>query len=63
MPICKESGYALLTDRDEVLRFDARGNKLARELIEQRLNNHGWLVSIEGILEGDKLTVDRMRLR
>jgi hypothetical protein len=63
MPICKESGYALLTDRDEVLRFDARGNKLARELIEQRLNNHGWLVSIEGILEGDQLTVDRMRLR
>ena len=63
MPICKESGYALLMDRDEVLRFDARGNKLPRELIERRLNNHGWLVSIEGILEGDQLTVDRMRLR
>ena len=25
MPICAESGYALLTDRDEVLRFDAKG--------------------------------------
>jgi len=34
-----------------------------RDLIERRLNNHGWLVSIEGILEGDQLTVDRMRLR
>jgi hypothetical protein len=25
MPICAESDYALLTDRDEVLRFDAKG--------------------------------------
>lgn len=30
MPICSESGYALLTDEDQVLRFDTRGNKLAR---------------------------------
>jgi hypothetical protein len=63
MPACAESGYALLTDRDEVLRFDPMGNNLARKLIENHLRNQRWRVSIEGTARGDQLTVERIRLR
>ena len=63
MPICEESGYALLTERDEVLRLDAKGNKLAKKLIEQSLHNQGWRISIEGTVEGDQLTVQRIHWR
>jgi hypothetical protein len=62
MPICAESGYALLTDHDEVLRFNAKGDELARRLIEKHLHTQSWRVSIEGTIQGDQLTVERIRL-
>jgi hypothetical protein len=63
MPVCAESGYALLTDHDDVLRFDAAGNELARKLIEQNSRSHHWQVSVEGILAGDHLSVQHIKLR
>jgi hypothetical protein len=62
MPICAESGYALLTDRDEVLRFDAKGNESAQKLIEKHSHTQRWRVSVEGTVQGDQLTVERIRL-
>jgi hypothetical protein len=62
MPICAESGYALLTDHDEVLRFDAKGNELARKLIEKHSHTQSWHVSIDGTVQGDQLAVERIRL-
>src|SRR6266571_2280539 len=35
MPACQNSGYALLTEELQVLRFDHRGNDLARKLLEK----------------------------
>lgn len=63
MPLCRESGYALLMDRDEVLRFDAKGNELARKLIEKTSRDRNWHVSIEGTVQEDQLTVEQIRLR
>ncbi len=62
MPICAESGYALLTDGDEVLRFDGKGNELARKLIEKHSHTQSWRVSIEGTIQGDQLKLERIRL-
>ena len=62
MPICAESGYALLTDEDEVLRFDAKGIELARKMIEKHSRSQTWRVSIEGAIHADQLAVERIHL-
>ena len=62
MPVCAESGYALLTDQNEVFRFDTNGNALAQSLIQKNSANQNWRVSVEGRTEGDKLKVQRIKL-
>ena len=62
MPVCAESGYALLTDEDKVLRLDTNGNALARRLIQKDPRNQNWRVSVDGLLEADQLNVQRIRL-
>jgi hypothetical protein len=63
MPVCAESGYALLTDQDEVLRFDAAGNELARKFIQKNARSQHWRVSVEGALAGDRVSVRHIKLR
>jgi len=62
MPVCAESGYALLTDHDEVLQFDADGNALAHKLIQKDSHNQNWRVYIEGVLQEGRLSVQRIKL-
>ena len=62
MPVCVESGYALLLDPDKVLRFDTNGNTLARRLIQKNSANQNWRVSVDGLLERDQLSVQRIKL-
>jgi len=62
MPICAASGYAVLTDDDEVLRFDTKGNHLAQQLIEKHARNQHWRVSIDGSIDGDQLDVVHIKL-
>jgi hypothetical protein len=63
MPVCAESGYALLTESNEVLRFDVKGNELARKLIEKHSHTQNWQVSVEGVVRADQVAVERIRLR
>jgi hypothetical protein len=62
MPVCTESGYALLTDDDEVLRFDIAGNEIAHKLIDKNSRSQSWRVSVDGTLEGDRLSVRHIKL-
>ena len=62
MPVCAESGYALLTDHDEVFQFDTNGNTIARRLIQKNPGNQNWRVSVEGVLEEGHLSVRRIKL-
>jgi hypothetical protein len=62
MPICADSGYALLTENNTVLRFDAKGNELARKLIEKNSQNQSWLVSVQGTVEANQVTVSHLKL-
>jgi hypothetical protein len=57
MPVCIQSGYALLTDHDEVLRFDATGNEIARKLIQKGSRTKDWRVFVSGAIKGDQLSV------
>jgi hypothetical protein len=62
MPVCSRSGYALLTDDDEVFRFEATGNQLAEKLVEKHSRTLNWRVSVEGIVEVDRLEVRHLKL-
>jgi len=62
MPVCAQSGYALLTDQAEVLPFDTQGNELARKLIQKNSRTKGWRVMVVGAVERDLLIVRQLRL-
>jgi len=61
MPACRNSGYALLTDDLIVLRFDARGNNLSKELVESNTWRTGRKIRVVGDLDGDMILVKRVR--
>jgi hypothetical protein len=62
MPVCAESGYALLTDDDEILKFNASGNNLVRKLLAKRSRAEHWRVSVVGIVQEERLTVSHLKL-
>jgi hypothetical protein len=62
MPVCSESGYALLMDNNDVIRFDTGGNSLALKLIEGHSRNQNWRVSVEGSVEEKTLIVRHLKL-
>lgn len=63
MPLCADSGYALLDDSDRVFRFNAKGNELARKLIEKHANVKTWRITVEGTATEDQLSVEHLKLR
>ena len=52
MPVCRDNGYALLTDDNRVLQFDAKGNELAQELIDHHPKTQSWKVMVYGANRG-----------
>jgi len=63
MPVCAESGYALLTDQDEVFQFDTASTALASKLIQRNSNRESWRVVIDGVLQGKLLVVKTIKFR
>jgi hypothetical protein len=63
MPACVESGYAVLTDKDDVLRFDRHGNEEARSLIEKHSRNKNWRVSVDAAIDGSGIRVLHIKLK
>src|ERR1041385_1630702 len=57
MPTCRESGYALLVNNNDVLRLDKRGNDLAIRLVNSRHGESGWLLKATGKRNGDEFAV------
>ena len=62
MPDCQKSGYALLTPKHEVLKFDAAGNEQAKELITSTSRPKDYRVVVSGRRDGDELNVMRLEL-
>ena len=62
MPACVKSGYALLTKDDQVLKFDAAGNELAKKLIAGSNKDKGWRITVRGKQSGDQLQVTKIEL-
>jgi len=66
MPVCRESGYALLLSsqnhKNDVLRFDDRGNQLATKLVNGHHAEGGWLLQVTGKRKGDEFAVATMEI-
>jgi hypothetical protein len=63
MPLCADSGYALLDDANQLLRFDAKGNELARKLIEKHDHVKSWRIKVEGITNNNgQVSVEHLKL-
>jgi hypothetical protein len=62
MPACVRSGYAVLTDHNQVIRFDAGGNDRAYKLIVATTQDKDWRVRVRGLQAGDQLKVSNIEL-
>ena len=63
MPDCEKSGYAVLTPDNKIIRFDATGNKLAKDAIAKTDKENDFKISVEGKLNGDQIEVTSLKLQ
>jgi hypothetical protein len=63
MPECEESGYALLTADNKVIKFDKAGNATAKQFIAKTDKDKDWKVNVTGDVSGDNMTVQSLELQ
>ena len=62
MPVCVRSGYAVLTEDNQVIRFDANGNQRAYKLILATTQEKDWRIQVRGFQAGDQMKVSNLEL-
>jgi hypothetical protein len=62
MPICVQSGYALLTSDNQVIRFDGKGNQQAHKLILATQQDKNWRIRVRGERADDEVKVSSIEL-
>ena len=63
MASCVKSGYSLVTADKKVLKFDAKGNELALDLIKKTDREKNWTVAVDGTLSGDTIAVASIKVQ
>ena len=63
MPACERSGYAVMDAKNNVYKFDARGNELAKTLIAATDKEKDWKIVVSGKLLGDQLAVGKLQIQ
>jgi hypothetical protein len=64
MPECEESGYALVTADNKVIKFDAASNEQAKKLIAATDKDKDWKVAVTGTMKQDNtLKVEKITLQ
>jgi hypothetical protein len=62
-----KSGFALVLPKGKILRFDAAGNRKARDLIKREKRDDRWLIEVVGEPkagpDGDMIAVQSIRLK
>ena len=54
---CAKSGYGVIYDGKKLLKFDDKGNQLAKEYLEKTKKEDNLKVKVEGKVDGDKIAV------
>ncbi len=60
---CVKSGYSLVTADKKVLKFDAKGNELALNLIKNTNHDKDWKVAVDGTVKGDTIAVTTIKMQ
>ena len=64
MPECEESGYAVMTADNKVIKFDKESNEMAKKLIAATDKDKDWKVSVTGTMNSDStLKVSKLDLK
>jgi hypothetical protein len=62
MPACQKSGYGIFTWDQKFVAFDSAGNRKALEAIKASKKLDDFEVEVTGILEGDTIKVESLKL-
>ena len=62
MPICDRSGFGILMDANELLRFDEDGNRKVRALLARTSQDNNLRVVVHGKKTSDVLEVKKIEL-
>lgn len=62
MPECLKSGFALLTEQDEIFTLDPRGNEVALGLVKRTRHTKPLKVSVKGVVNGKNVAVQTLAL-
>src|SRR2546430_314951 len=59
MPLCEQSGYGILTDDNQFIKFDQDGNERAKKLIADMAKDTDIKIIVNGAVGGDRMTVSK----
>ena len=57
MPSCNNSGFGVLTEDKQFIKFDEDGNEKARKFLSETKVDNDFKVTVSGSMDGDKLKV------
>ncbi|HXB20917.1 MAG TPA: hypothetical protein VNV88_06020 [Candidatus Solibacter sp.] len=60
---CAQSGYGVLTEDRQVVKFDDKGNEQAKKFIEGITKPNDIQVVVTGSVDGDHMTVSKIELQ
>jgi len=63
MPACVQSGYAILTDDNKVVKLDKQSNETAKKLIADTDKTDNWKISATGVLKDDGFAAQSLKLQ
>ena len=63
MPSCNDSGYGILTQEKQFIKFDDDGNQKARKLLAETNQANDFKITVLGSMDGDKMKVSKIELQ
>lgn len=63
MQFCAQSGYGVLTEDKRFVIFDKEGNERAAKLLADITRTDAIKVTVNGTVDGDKMTVTKIELQ
>lgn len=60
---CANSGYSVLTDDGNVIRFDKAGNEQAKKFLNEVEKTNDIKVNVTGNVNGGQITVSKIKLQ
>jgi hypothetical protein len=63
MDECVQTGYAILTEDNRIIRFDKQSNDTAKSLIAGTDKKDNWKITATGVMNGDTFSAQSLKLQ